>query len=53
MSNFDHLLSVVSQTRVSDGNRTHNPHANNLANYPLDYQAILAQIKKASCQSII
>ena len=33
MSNFDHVHGVVSQT-----NRTHNPHANSLAYYPLDYQ---------------
>ena len=30
-SNFDHVLRVMSQTRVSGGNRTHNPHANSLA----------------------
>ena len=39
LSNFDHVLGVVSQTRVSDGNRTHDPHTNRLAHYPLDYQA--------------
>ena len=38
MSNLDHVLDVVSQTRVSGGNRTHNPHANSPAHYPLDYQ---------------
>ena len=38
LSNFDHMLGVVSQTRVSGENRTHDPHANSLANYPLDYQ---------------
>ena len=38
LSNFDHLLGVVSQTRVSGGNRTHDPHTNSLAHYPLDYQ---------------
>ena len=31
-------MEVVSQTRVSGGNRTHNPHANSLAHHPLDYQ---------------
>ena len=31
LSNFDHVLGVVSQTRVSDGNRIHEPHANGLA----------------------
>ena len=34
--NFDHVLGVVSQTRVSGGNRTHDPHTNSLAHYPLD-----------------
>ena len=38
LSNFDHMLGVVSQTRVSGGNRTHDPHANSLADYPLDHQ---------------
>ena len=37
LSNFDHVLCVVSQTRISGGNRTHHPHANGLARYPLDY----------------
>ena len=36
LSNFDHLLGVVSQIRVSGGNRTHDPHTNSLAHYPLD-----------------
>ena len=30
-SNLDHVLGVVSQTRVSGGYRTHDPHANSLA----------------------
>ena len=38
LSNFDHVLSVVSQTRVSGGNRTRDLHANSLGHYPLDYQ---------------
>ena len=38
LSKFDHVLGVVSQTSVSGGNRTHNPHANSLAHYPLDFQ---------------
>ena len=38
LSNLDHTLGVVSQTRVSGVNRTHDPHANILAYYPLDYQ---------------
>ena len=37
INNFDHELGAVSQTRVSGGNRTHDPHANSLAHYPLDY----------------
>ena len=32
------MLGAVSQTRVSGGNRTHDPHANRLAYYPLNYQ---------------
>ena len=40
-SNFDHLLGVVSQTRVSGGNRTHDPHTNSVAHYLLDYQGTL------------
>ena len=31
----------MSQTKVSVGNRTHDPHANSLAHYPLDYQGTL------------
>ena len=38
MSSFDHVLGVVSQTRVSGVNRTHDPEANSLAHYQLDYQ---------------
>ena len=38
LNNLDHMLGVVSQTRVSGGNRTHDPYANSLAHYPLDYQ---------------
>ena len=41
LSNFDHLLGVESQTRVSGRNQTHDPHANSLAHYPLDYQGTL------------
>ena len=40
-SNLDHVLGVVSQTRVSGGNRTHDPHANSLAHYQLGYQGTL------------
>ena len=29
--NVNHVLGVVSQPRVSSGNRIHNPHANTLA----------------------
>ena len=38
LRNFDHLLGIVSQTRVCGGNRTHDPHTKSLAHYPLDYQ---------------
>ena len=38
LSNFDHMLGVVSQTSVFGGNRTHYPYANSVAHYPLDYQ---------------
>ena len=37
LSNFDRVLGVVSQTRVFDRNWTHDPHANSLAYYPLDF----------------
>ena len=37
LSNFDHVLSVESQARISGGNRSHDPNANSLAHYPLDY----------------
>ena len=38
LSNFGHILDVVSQIRVSGSNQTHDPHANSLAHYPIDYQ---------------
>ena len=41
LSNFDHMLGVVSQTRVSGGKRTQDPYANGIAHYPLDYQGTL------------
>ena len=41
LSNLDHVFGVVSQTRASEGNRTHDPHANSLAHYLLDYQGAL------------
>ena len=41
LSNFDHVLGVVSQTRVFGGNRIHDPHANRQAHDPLDYQGTL------------
>ena len=31
------MLGVVSQTRVSDGNRTHDFYPNSLEHYALDY----------------
>ena len=59
LSNFDQLLGVVSQARVSGGNRTHDPQTNSLAHYPLDYQAthffvfeqIYSFIQKANCNN--
>ena len=36
LCNYDHLFGVVSQARVSGGNRTHNPHANSLAHFALE-----------------
>ena len=41
LSNFDHLLGVVSQTRVSSGNRTHDSHTNSLSHYQLDCQGFI------------
>ena len=43
LNNFDHALGVMSQTRVSGGNRTHDPHAYSLAHYPQDYQGTQKQ----------
>ena len=43
---FDHVLDVASQTRVTGGNRNHDPHAKSLAYYPLDYQG--TEINKLS-----
>ena len=44
ISNFKHLLGVVSQTRVFGGNQTHDSHANILAYYQLDYQGTFISI---------
>ena len=38
LTNFDHVLSVKSQTRLSGGDQIHNPHANSLVHYPIDCQ---------------
>ena len=38
LSYLGHVLGVVSQVRVSDGNRTQDPYAYSLAHCPLDYQ---------------
>ena len=38
LSNCDHMLGIVSHIRVSGGIPTNDPHPNNLAHYPLDYQ---------------
>ena len=45
LSNLDHVLGVVPQTRVSGGNRTHDPQANSLAHYPPDYQGTQAGVR--------
>ena len=41
LSNCDHVLGIVLQTGVSGGNWAHDPHANSLAQYPLEYQGNL------------
>ena len=41
LSTFDHVVGVVSQTRVSGGNRTHDPHANSLSHYSVDDKSAL------------
>ena len=33
LSNFDNVLSIVSQTKVSGGNGNDGPHPNSLAHY--------------------
>ena len=38
LSKFNHVFGVVSQTRVSGGNRTHNPNDKNLTHYSPDCQ---------------
>ena len=38
LSNFDYVLSIVSQTRVSGGNRTYGPNVDNPPHYSLDYE---------------
>ena len=43
LSNFDHVLGLVSQIRVSGGNRIHDHHANSLVHYPLDNRALYHQ----------
>ena len=41
LSNFDHVLGVVSQTRVSGGNRTHDSHDNGTVFFFLCFLNIL------------
>ena len=41
LSNFDHVLGVVLQARVSGRNRTYDPHFNSVAHYSLGYQNTL------------
>ena len=38
LSNFDHVLGIVSQKRISGGNRIYDPHANSLVHHSPDYQ---------------
>ena len=52
LSNFNQVLSVVSQTRASGANRTHDSHANSLAHYTLDYQGTLHYQLVGLCSSI-
>ena len=37
LSNFDHVLRVVSQTRVYGGNRSYDSHSNSFGHCPLEY----------------
>ena len=55
LSDFDHVFGIVSQTRVSGGKRTHNPHANTVvAYYTLDYQGTLYKILlKVHCIDLV
>ena len=48
LSNLDHVLSVVSQTRLSGKNRIHIPPANSPAHYPLGYQGTLLSYQRTS-----
>ena len=41
LSNFDYVLGVVSHTKVSGENLTHDPHANSVAHYPINHQGNL------------
>ena len=34
----NHVVGVESQSRVSGGNQNHDPHANSLVHYPLEYK---------------
>ena len=43
LSNFNNVLGVVSQTRVSDRNGTQDLHVNSLVHYPLYYQGTRAK----------
>ena len=36
LNNFDYVIGVMSQARVSGGNRTHDPQVNSLTHYLLD-----------------
>ena len=41
LSHFDHVLGVMSQTRISAENRSHDPYGNSLVHYPLNMSALI------------
>ena len=50
LSNYEHVLSVESPTRVSGAKRTHDPHVNTLAHYSLEYQGAPKNYKISAFQ---
>ena len=49
LSNFDHVLDVMSQTRLSSGNQTHETHTNSLIHYPLYYYFTQSAVINQCC----